>query len=57
MSQRLWEGPEYRYDEADAVLGKIKKQIRWAKFEEAMRLCDHLKAMLNARKALERERV
>jgi hypothetical protein len=35
MSQRLWEGAPYQYNEIEAMLAKIRKQIRWGKFREA----------------------
>lgn len=46
MAQRLWEGPEYEYDEVEAMLGKIKKQVRWKKFEGAAQICDTLSTRL-----------
>lgn len=43
---------KFRYVEAEAVLLQIKKEIRQRNYREAMNLCEHLKCMLSAKKAL-----
>jgi hypothetical protein len=53
---KSWED-KMSYDEAETVIAEIRKLVKAERYHAAAILCDHLKLMLQARRAMEHERL